>query len=68
MRVAVTIPDGPMADALRDHARKTERTAANLCRYAVRVMLNKYGYHLPPMDALQEPATANDGDSEGVSP
>jgi len=68
MRVAVTIPDGPMADALHDLAEKTERTSANLCRYAVRVMLNKHGYHLAPLAALQTSASANDGDSEEASP
>ena len=66
MKVTVTIPDGPLADALREHAQKTERTPANLCRYAIRVMLNKHGYHVADPEASQTSAAGAAGDSQGV--
>ena len=65
MKLNVTIPDGPMADALRDHATQTERTPANLCRYAIRILLNKHGYRLPAEGRLQTSARAN-GDDPGT--
>ena len=47
MKVQLTIPDGPFADAVMIEAAKHCQTEASLCLSYVRTMVNKYGYKIP---------------------
>ena len=44
MKVHVTIPDGPFADALVAEAAKRNQSEASLIAAYTRTMLNKYGH------------------------
>lgn len=51
-RVTIPMPDR-FHEAAAEHAGETCRTVTNLFIYALRVMLNKHGVKLPPLEDMR---------------
>ena len=64
MKVNVTIPDGPYADALIKEASNRFQSCASLLAAYGRTMLNKYGYQVPGSESsrLHVRARGNGGE------